>query len=152
MCRSEWKCQAFDIQRMREQRSMYYYIQTPTLGSSRDSRLWTLYTLSVPLYKTQPLSIGLTETQIWQLIFSGMNIPHSIFPRAIFHLHHFLLHVCTHIIHIPKCMSTLFLRRSLNLLWSICWKVCTQMLCKEAFKPIDGRRKKAQIWLLGYIF
>lgn len=109
-CRSERKCQAFDIQRMREQRCIYYYIQASTskaLVETADSELYTHY----QLFSVRPNpSIGLIETQIWQLIFSGMSIPHSIFPRAVFHLHHFLLCVHTHIIHIPKWISTLFFR------------------------------------------
>lgn len=124
-----------------------------TLGSSRDSRLWTLYTLSALLCKTQPLSIGLIETQVGQLIFSGMNILQRIFPRAVFCLHHFLLCVCTHMLSTyPNVYPHYFWDDLLIFSEAFGGKSAHKCHLKKLSSPYMAEGNKPLIWLLGYMF
>lgn len=73
-----------------------------------------------------------------------MNIPHSVFLVAAFHLPPlFVMCTHTHYPHTHMHTHTLVLSRSLNLLCRNWRKVSTQMWSEEAFKPIYGRRKQA---------
>lgn len=142
MWRSEWKCQASDTQNEGAEIHVLL-IQASTLGSSRDradSELYTCYQLLSARPNPSPwvwqrLKFGSWSSVAWISITVSSLGQYSASIT--------FCNVCTHTFSTYPHVYPYFLRQSLNLLWSIWWKVCTQMLSEEAFQTIHSRRKKA---------
>lgn len=153
MCRSEWKCRPLTNREWGSRDPYITVFRHQPLRSSRDSRLCALHTLSAALCKTQPLSIGLIETQVWQQIFSGVNIPHNIFPRAVFHLHHLLLCVCTHMLFTyPNVYPHYFWDNLLIFSVAVGGRLAHKWGLKKLSSPYMAEENRPHICLLGYNF